>query len=452
MEMNVSIRKNRQSAAPSRGFTVVELVIVITVIAILTAIVIVSYNAVRNNAIETTLKSDLDGASALIERDRLKNDGDYPADIEDLNGGDGLPASGTNEFEYVATGTAYCISITSPSTSAQYHYMSTTRVIEEGPCGSLEPTGPLFVSTLLTGLNYPTGIAIVSTQFIYIAETGANRILKVLPDGSSTVFAGSTTGASGFTNSPTGTSARFNLPYGLGVDAAGNLYVADKGNNAIRKITPDGAVTTLAGTGSRGSTNGPGASATFWDPYAVSIDPATNDIYTTETGTHRVRSITPAGYVSAVAGSTVGYQNGTGSGARFDDPLGMTFYNNIMYVSEYSNHTIRAVTKAGAVTTAFGSTTSGFADGSSAASRFNSPSGLAVRGNSLFIADSLNHRIRIANLSTNTVSTYAGSGSNGSSDDEADTAQFSFPTGVAAAPNGIVYVVETDAGRIRRIQ
>ncbi|OYW84265.1 hypothetical protein B7Z17_04370 [Candidatus Saccharibacteria bacterium 32-49-10] len=241
------------------------------------------------------------------------------------------------------------------------------------------------------------------------------------------------------------------MPYGLGVDSNGNLYVADEGNDLIRKITPAGVVTTLAG-GSRGANDGTGASAQFADPHAVSVDPATDEIYVTQTADHKVRRITTTGVVTTIAGSSAGFVNGTGSGARFDDPLGMAFYGDAMYVADWSNHAIRRVTKAGVVTTPFGTNSPNYVDGNGTSARFYNPTGLTVRGDTLYVADGGNHRVRKINLTTGDVTTYAGSGSNGSGDDEnASSAEFSWPTGVAAAPDGSIYVVETNAGRVRKI-
>lgn len=445
-------QSGRQSLV-RKGFTIVELIVVIVVIAVLATIVVVSYDAVRNNAVDISLQSDLDTASGLIEKDRMSNNGTYPADAATLNGGRGLVPSGSNVFTYTSVGTAYCILITSPEIDAVYNYNSTTQKITEGECANLDVTGDEVVTTLVSGLSRPTGIAMNSTEFMYISETNQNRILKVMANGTVSVFAGSTAGASGMTNA-TGTAARFNQPYGIGIDSAGNVYVADTGNHQIRKITPAGVVTLLAGstTGASGTSNGTGTAARFNDPYAVSIDPATDEIFVTETYAHRIRAITSAGVVSSLAGGTMGYANGNGTSARFDDPLGMTFKGSYIYIAEYSNHTIRRVTKTGDVITLLGTNSAGFTDATGSNARFNQPTGLAVRGNSLFIADAGNQRVRVANLTNNTVTTYAGSGVDGSSNGSAQSAQFSFPTGVAAGPDGAVYVVETDAGRIRKIQ
>lgn len=437
------------------GFTIVELTVVIVVIGVLASVVVFGYQAVQRNAVEVSLKSDIDNASGVIEQFKLRNDNAYPADSSVFNNGTGLVASGDNTFMYFSVGSAYCVQSESSQINKQFHYTSIDRKILEGPCDELEvDDGPDIVTTLASGLNYPTGIAIPSTEFMYVAETGQNRILKITSDGTVTIFAGSTSGVSGYTNG-TGTAARFNQPYGLGIDSTGNVYVADTGNNQIRKISPAGVVTLLAGssTGSTGTSDGTGTAARFNDPYAVSIDPATDEIYVTETYAHRIRTISSSGVVTTLAGGpSAGYVNGSGPSARFNDPLGITFSGNTIYVAEYSNHTIRRVTKTGTVSTLLGTNSSGYIDATGSSARFNQPTGLAVRGNLLYIADSGNQRVRVANLANNSVTTYAGSGVNGGGNGEAQDAQFSFPTGVAASPDGIIYVVEANAGRIRKIQ
>lgn len=447
----ISISTKYENTINKAGFTLVELIIVIIVIAILATLVVIGYNTVQTKAVETSLKSDLDSASGAIESYKQQAKTNYPADPSVIDGGKGISKSGSNSIAYVTDGSSYCITATSPKTQNVYHYLSTIGKIADGPCGDLENQVAENVTTIATGLDYPTGIAINSTEFIYVTETNKNRILKIMSDGTSTIFAGSTTGVAGFVNG-NGTTARFNKPYGLGVDAAGNVYVAEIGNDVFRKITPSGDVSTFAGSGSSGSNNGVGTSASFFDPFAISVDPASNEIYITETGNHRVRKITSDGTASFVAGSSAGYLNGTGSSAKFNDPLGIGFQGSLIYVAEYSNNTIRSITRSGIVKTVYGSQSAGFVDADGQNARFNRPSGLAVKGNTLYVADSGNHRIRTINLTTTAVKTYAGSGTNGSSDSSSSNAQFSFPTGLAVSPNGTVYVVESDAGRIRKIQ
>ncbi|WPU94962.1 hypothetical protein SNE25_05430 [Mucilaginibacter sabulilitoris] len=195
----------------------------------------------------------------------------------------------------------------------------------------------------------------------------------------------------------TGTGASFNSPQGLTLDASGNLYVADSFNSAIRKITPAGVVTTLTGTGSIGYLDGPIASAKFYAPQSIVAD-ATGNLYIADLGNNMIRKISAAGVVSTLAGSgDAGYTNGTGANATFNSPCGLAIdaQGNI-YVADRGNNLIRKVTAAGAVTTVAGSTTAGYTDNATATSaQFNRPSGVALdaQGN-IYISDLLNNAIR----------------------------------------------------------
>ena len=147
----------------------------------------------------------------------------------------------------------------------------------------------------------------------------------------------------GFANG-TGTSARFNLPQGVAVDSSGNAYVADSLNNLIRKITPAGVVSTFAGSGSRGSTNGTGTAASFNGPIGVALDSSGN-VYVSESGNNLIRKITSAGVVSTLAGTgSQGSANGEGTVASFYAPYGISVDSTgNVYVADTYNHLIRKI-------------------------------------------------------------------------------------------------------------
>ena len=148
--------------------------------------------------------------------------------------------------------------------------------------------------------------------------------------------------ASGYTDG-TGTSAKFNYPSGVAVDGAGNVYVADYNNHRIRKITTSGVVSTLAGS-TYGYTDGTGTSAKFKYPYGVAVDGAGN-VYVADRYNHRIRKITASGVVSTLAGSTQGYTDGTGTSAQFAYPFGVAVDGaGNVYVADESNHRIRKIT------------------------------------------------------------------------------------------------------------
>ena len=186
---------------------------------------------------------------------------------------------------------------------------------------------------------------------IYVADYGNNAIRKITPAGVVSTFAGApppplpyAMGDSGHVDA-TGTNARFNGPKDVAFDKAGNLYVAEWGGNFIRKITPGGVVTTFAGTGVAGTTDGPINSAKFWGAYGVVFDSAGN-LYVIEYGNvSTIRKITPAGIVSTFAGSTgAGYVDGPAASAKFNWPTDAIIdLAGTLYVADYYNHRVRSI-------------------------------------------------------------------------------------------------------------
>ncbi|WP_412850405.1 T9SS type A sorting domain-containing protein [Chryseobacterium sp. PMSZPI] len=237
----------------------------------------------------------------------------------------------------------------------------------------------------------PTGITVDNAGNVYVVDTSNERIRKITPQGLVTTLAGSSAGyAEG-----TGAAAQFNRPEGIAVDTAGNLYVADTDNNRIRKITPQGQVTTLAG-GTYGYADGPGATARFINPYGITID-ADGNLYLTDMGYARIRKITPQGLVTTLAGGTTGYADGIGTAAQFNSPIGITTdTNGNIYVADTYNYRIRKITSQGQVTvTTLAGSTQGYAEGTGTAALFNEPCGITVGNDgNLYIADTGNNRIR----------------------------------------------------------
>ena len=198
----------------------------------------------------------------------------------------------------------------------------------------------------------PTRVAVDGAGNVYVADLSNHRIRKITTSGVVSTLAGS--GTSGYTDG-TGTSAQFNSPTGVAVDGAGNVYVADQGNHRIRKITTSGVVSTLAGS-TYGYTDGTGTSAKFYNPIGVAVDGAGN-VYVADQGNHRIRKITESGVVSTLAGSTYGYTDGTGTSAKFAYPFGVAVDGaGNVYVADYNNHRIRKITASGVVSTLAGST------------------------------------------------------------------------------------------------
>jgi len=302
----------------------------------------------------------------------------------------------------------------------------------------------------------PFGTAVDSTGNVYVADTANHTIRQITPGGVASTLAGSA-GLSGSADG-TGSAARFNQPQGVVVDGAGNVYVADSGNHTIRKITPGGAVTTLAGlAGSSGSANGLGSSARFYQPEGVALDNATN-VYVADTWNHTIRVISPAGQVGTLAGSAgnFGSADGTGGSAQFYQPQGVAVDSaGNVYVADTANQTIRKIVSGGTVSTLAGLAGNyGSTDGTGTGARFYGPSGVAVDGlGNVYVADYFNQTIRKV-TGAGAVSTLAGSvGKFGTADGTNSTARFWGPAGVAVSGTSTVtiYVADSANGTIRTL-
>ena len=262
-----------------------------------------------------------------------------------------------------------------------------------------------------------------------------------------TTLAGS---SSGFAEG-TGTSAKFQNPLGVISDGT-NLYVADRHNHRIRKIViSTGAVTTIAGSGSAGFADGTGTSAKFSSPAGLAID-GTN-LYVADTGNYRVRKIViSTGAVTTLAGSgSRNFADGTGTSAHFNYPMGVTSVGDYIYVTDRYNQRIRKIHKStGAVTTIAGTGNNGFLDHNTGTSaKFYYPWGIQNDGTNLYVGDGHNQRIRKIVIATGAVTTLAGSTS-GTADGSGTAAQFSYPYEVGVDKNN-VYVADYGNHRIRKI-
>jgi sugar lactone lactonase YvrE len=284
---------------------------------------------------------------------------------------------------------------------------------------------------------------------LYVADTANHRIRKVTPAGVVTTLAGS--GTATFAEG-TGTGASFNIPLGVAVDVARNVYVADGGNNRIRKISPAGVVSTLAGSGTAAFAEGTGASASFNGPRAVAVDTSDN-VYVADQINQRVRIVTPAGAVLTLAGSGIAtFADGTGAAASFKYPAGLAVNGGDVWVADSSNQRVRKVTSGGTVTTLAGSAAfTPFANGTGAAASFSGPQDVALdaAGNA-YVADQNNHRIRKVTRA-GVVTTLAGSGTPSFNDGLADVAEFNSPAGVVVDTADNVYVTDKNNNRLRKI-
>jgi sugar lactone lactonase YvrE len=292
-----------------------------------------------------------------------------------------------------------------------------------------------------------------SSGNVYVADTGNQRIRKITPNGTVTTLAGDADdeGGGGYADG-NGTAASFSNPSGVAVDSSGNVYVADSDNQRIRKITPNGAVTTLAGSHNGGYADGIGTAAKFSVSQEVAVDSSGN-VYVADTYNHRIRKITPNGMVTTLAGSgNEAYADGNGTAASFTYPRGVAVDSSgNVYVADSYNQRIRKITPNGTVTTLAGSGNTGYADGMGTAASFNSPNGVAVDSSgNVYVADSYNQRIR--KITPNgTVTTLAGSGNQAYADGNGTAASFNYPEGVAVDSSGNVYVADAGNHRIRKI-
>jgi len=363
----------------------------------------------------------------------------------------------------------------------------------------------------------PTGLVFASDQVLYVADTGNHAIRKITLGAPPLVANVSTVaglaGQSGHVNA-TGGAARFSSPRGLALDTEGNLYVADAGNHVIRKITPAGAVSTLAGQpGQAGYANGLGANARFDTPTGIKLPPA-GDLLVADSGNHVIRRVSLAGEASlhsgspgvngsadgtlpevgyafpedvaihrtggwlvvadagnhlirmsqptspSVLGTIAGSRAGAGSvdaigfDARFSSPEAVSIDGETVYVADTANHTLRRVglkTRA-AETLAGEAGTPGRVDGVGADARLHSPAALARGDGVIYVADAGSHSVRRLTLPDLRLETVAGfSGVAGQTDGSLEEAAFSAPRGLALSPNGDLFVADSGNHVIRRV-
>jgi serine/threonine-protein kinase len=309
-------------------------------------------------------------------------------------------------FEYYVTGRVFT-------------YAGTSQGFAEGNAGSAQ-------------FNTPSGVVRDAAGNLFVCDRDNHRIRKITAAGVVSTFAGSST--AGF-NDGTGSAASFNQPYSIAIDASGNLFVGDRMNHAVRKITPAGVVTTLAGNGVPGDVDATGAAARFHEPLGITVDPsgliyvadyinqkikkitqagvvttfqsklafgltsdAAGNIYATGYSNHDVFKYSPSGSLTTVAGTVNqgGNADGTGAAARFYFPSGIVVDNSgTCYVTDAFNHRIRKITAAGVVTTLAGNDP-GLTDGIGSGASFYTPLALCADFSkyTLYVADFANHRIR----------------------------------------------------------
>ena len=299
--------------------------------------------------------------------------------------------------------------------------------------------------------NNPHGIAIDQQGNVYVADRFNHLIRKITPQGVVSTFAGS--GNIGKQDG-IGAAASFHEPWGLCVDKNGVVFVADTRNNLIRKITPDGVVTTWAGSGNFGTTNAVGAAATFGNPTGIEVD-AIGNLYVADHLTHIIRKISPSRSVTTVAGKAYieGFADGIGTAAIFDRPYGLHIDNNgNILIADELNHRIRKMTPAGVVSTVAGSGVLGNKDSTALQAQFNYPWDMTTDtlGN-IYVGDGYNNVIRKITPAGN-VTTYAGTGTTGGLDGPALQATFNAVTSIAFSPaTHELYVADCYNNMVRKL-
>jgi hypothetical protein len=308
-------------------------------------------------------------------------------------------------------------------------------------------------------LAHPRSLAFDGAGNLYISDWNNNRIRKVSRSGTITTFAGTGTAAFSGDGGPA-TQADINIPHGIASDAAGNVYITDTFANRVRRVGLDGVIRTFAGNGQTGASGDGGLAtdAAVGNPSAVALDGAGN-VYVSQMGSNVIRRVSPDGRISTIAGTGAAGFSGDGgpaTQAQMRVPIGIVSdaAGNI-YVAEQGNNRIRKVGSDGVITTVAGNGTAGFSGdgGPATAAQINSPFGVGVDApGNVYLTDSRNERIRrvgrdgiITTVAGNGISGYAGDGG------PATQAQLRGPHGVTVDAAGNIYIADTANDRVRRV-
>ncbi len=301
------------------------------------------------------------------------------------------------------------------------------------------------------GVSRPQGIAVDASGNVYVADRSYHRIRKITPEGVISTLAGVTS------SSGTLAEGKFNGPLGITTDALGNVYVSEVGN-IIRKITPSGVQTHFAGVGTIGDADGNAETAQFYLPFGMAFD-ASGNLFVADRARHKIRKVSPGGDVVTFAGAPVGSNqsgaiDGIGTVARFNNPVGIAINNaGDIYVGDHGNNRLRKIDAiTGEVTTLNICPCGGSNDGPiDTEASFNGPFGLTFdNAGNLYIADYTNNKIRKMTPSGE-VSTLAGSGTAALADGVGTAASFRNPADVAIDAAGNLYVADYTNDRIRKI-
>ena len=328
----------------------------------------------------------------------------------------------------------------------------TAKVVEFSSVITLSGTGDKGYqdgSQKVARFSSPFSVAVDKGGNVFVSEIDNSTIRRIDPNGETSTFAG-TPGKKGFADGQSG-AALFNEPNGLVFDKYDNLYVADSRNYRIRKITPQGNVTTIAGTGEAGFADGEALKAKFDDPMGMIFDNDGN-LYIVDEANHRVRKLDTNGKVTTFAGTGIkGNADGKSNEAQFNSPSCIIRDSKgNLYIAEF-NHVIRKIDTNGNVTTFAGSRIAGLVDSKGPVAQFNFPQGLAVdEVDNIYVGDSVNNRIRRIDPDGN-VTTIAGSGE-GFFDSLPIASKFRNPAGIAFDSSGNLYVADVFNNALRKLQ
>ncbi|MFI9357799.1 NHL domain-containing protein [Streptomyces lydicus] len=341
------------------------------------------------------------------------------------------------------------------ATDGEDHAPEITTVAGTGDAGAQGDDGPAVAARL----DRPYGLAMDSTGTLYLSDYNNHRVRMITTDGRIRTVAGTGTAGFGGDQGPA-LSAQLNGPREVAVCRAGNLYIADSENHRIRRVTADGQIGTVAGTGTAGFSgdDGPAAAAELNCPYGVAVD-STGNLYIADTDNHRVRQVTPDGQIRTVAGTgTPGFSGdgGPAATAQLNSPYGVAVDGaGDLYITDAENHRVRKVAGDGTISTVAGTGTDGFSgDGGPAASaQLDFPLGVvADTTGTLYVSDHNNHRVRRV-AGDGTISTVAGTGTDGFSGDggPAASAQLNYPFGLAVDCVGALYIADYVNNRVRKV-
>jgi prepilin-type N-terminal cleavage/methylation domain-containing protein len=448
----------RRRCGRSDGFTLVELLVAVVVLSVLATMAVSSFTMVRSRAHDSVTSANLRTVGHAVSATRLGQAADSPwpvvadmAMIEpSLTYAEGTsPSTGSGVISVEALGDRFVAAALSGTGRCLLHAAWSDGSVSSGvrpdPC--IGRYGQAGVVTTVAGSTAgsadgtgaaaqffrPSAVAVDAAGVMYVADRLNHRIRRITPAGEVTTIAG---GTQGFADG-TGAAARFDHPAGITLGPDGNLYVSDYMNNRIRRVALDGAVTTFAGP------------SPFSWPSGLAFD-RNGMLYVADWNNHRIRVVTPNGVVSTFAGSGIGGTlDGPAAAARFQQPADVAVDDaGDVYVVDYASHRVRRISN-GVVTTLAGST-QGFADGVGPEARFNLPYGIAVDAvGAVYVADFNNHRIRRITPSGQ-VTTVAGS-TVGVDDGTGTAARFDRPLGVVVDSSGALIVAEFGNNRIRRI-